>query len=72
MKFGLRWIDLLAALLGVVLCGALDRFWHHASWPATLRTMGLLFVFLCALYIWVNRRRADGEAPDRPDQRVGR
>jgi branched-subunit amino acid ABC-type transport system permease component len=75
VKFGLRWIDLLGAVLGAVLVGLLDRLWDGYSWSRTLSTMAIFFVFLIALYIWLNRRREASTQRgqrDEQDQRGGR
>jgi hypothetical protein len=64
-KFPLQPHELAAALVGAVLIGLLDRWWDGYSWSRTLITMGMFFVFLCAVYYWVRRRR------DRSDQARG-
>ncbi|HEY2273336.1 MAG TPA: hypothetical protein VGH30_11205 [Jatrophihabitantaceae bacterium] len=71
MKFGLRGVDLLGAVLGAVLVGLLDRLSDHYSWSRTLTTMAMFFVFLCALFYWLNRRRETQQRDD-TDQRDGR
>jgi membrane-bound metal-dependent hydrolase YbcI (DUF457 family) len=71
VKFGLRWMDVLGAVLGAVLVGLLDRLSDHYSWSRTLITMAMFFVFLCALFYWLNRRRESQPRND-GDQRDGR
>jgi branched-subunit amino acid ABC-type transport system permease component len=70
VKFGLRWIDLLSAVVGAVVIGLLDRLWDNFSWSRTLTTMAMFFIFLCALSYWLNRRR-EAQQRNHPDQREG-
>ena len=57
MKFGLRPIDVIAVVVGMLLIGALSHFRGHDSWAHTGTVMAVFGVFLLALYIWTNRRR---------------
>jgi hypothetical protein len=56
-KYPLQRHEFAAALVGAVLIGLLDRWWDGYSWGRTLLTMAMFFIFLCAVYYWVRRRR---------------
>lgn len=57
MKLALRPIDVIAAVVGMLLIGALSHYRGHDSWGHSAVVAVLFGVFLLALYIWTNRRR---------------